>query len=64
MRLQRASGVLTAQECEVVLEKIRIAALCGVDFPSGDDGLLGEDFLRRFSSFTVDYKNHVLRPVP
>jgi len=62
--LRWATGVLTARECEVVLEKIRIVALCGVDFPTGDDGLLGEDFLRRFSAFTVDYKNHVLRLVP
>jgi hypothetical protein len=46
----------TVRECHVSIETETMTALCGGNLPIGAaDGTLGEDFLRQFSSVTVDY---------
>jgi predicted aspartyl protease len=59
-----ATGAGLATVCTVEMtiagHMVPLKALCGVDLPSGQDGLLGQDFLQQFRSVTMDYRNHTL----
>jgi hypothetical protein len=51
----------TVRECHVTIENESMTALCGGDLPLGaGDGVLGQDFLRQFSSVTVDYAKRTI----
>ena len=61
MEMQNAANTswnrVRTNQVEVIIgpRKFTLTAICGVELPSGEDGLLGEDFLRMFEAVTVDY---------
>lgn len=59
-----ATGSSFAYKCQVDIASRVIQALCGVNLPDAQEGLLGSDFLNSYSSVVIDYKNRVVKLIP
>lgn len=65
--IRGAAGAALATHCFVDMalngHTVPISAICGVDLPVGQDGLLGADFFQQFSSVTLDYQHQQINLV-